>query len=272
MTDAADDELYELMQRFAMHAGNLQNKAWPLDIEELRLALPEIQEVVGNLDQCVSELEDHLIGLEIESGSEEPDEGMEDAADEDPVIETERVEVGSWPPPEPILTARPSEGYAATWLERLEEFLEGELGSRTGWTARELCTLPKTPGRQVAIPPTVLWENMVPTLRIYQELRAELGVPFSIRGYRPLAYNRSPKVNGSRRSVHMWFAALDVYAPVSNRQDLARAAARYFDAHPDLDLGLGIYGHPWSSNIHIDTGLRRRTWSKTRTWLEDVRA
>lgn len=160
-----------------------------------------------------------------------------------------------------------------------------------GWSVGEVCKLPKGQGsRPVAVPPSGLWPNIVPTLRVYELLRASMGVPLALRGYRPPDYNRA--VGGASQSVHMWYGALDVYAPVDHRTTLAETAASIYLAAKDgvwrgaaramredieaigsdiETLGLGIYGFPYASNIHIDTGYRRRVWGETPDWIRKVK-
>jgi len=172
----------------------------------------------------------------------------------------------------------------------LERYLEAKDLTGHGWSIYELCRLPKGSGaRPVAVPPSGLWPNIVPTLRVYEALRAAMGVPLTLRCYRPPDYNRA--VKGASRSLHQWFGALDVYAPVDERQRLAHLAAAVYLAgdgvwrrpalamreeieavSTDLQtLGLGIYGFPWPSNIHIDTGWRRRTWDDARSFIDEVK-
>lgn len=258
--------LHAQAKNLADHLEQLLHTLPTSDIDAARstcsIELPAIQETHGAIHELLTTLEDEV--LHVDAGT--PEDYGESGAEDDVSPSASRVRLGERPIPQALWVGPPSE--AESQLEDLEAFLEGELGARVGWTARELCTLPKTPGRHVAIPHRSLWANMIPTLVVYHDLRRELDVPFSLRGYRPPDYNR--KVGGSRNSTHQWFGALDVYAPVPNRQELARAAARYWHADPGLPLGLGIYGHPFSSNIHIDVGLRRRTWAQAKTWIAEV--
>lgn len=172
----------------------------------------------------------------------------------------------------------------------LERYLDARGLTGHGWSIWELCRLPKGSGaRPVAVPPSGLWPNIVPTLRVYEALRAAMGEPLMLRCYRPPDYNRA--VKGASQSLHMWFAALDVYAPVDDRQALAHLAASVYLAGDDVwrkpatamreeiqaikgdleTLGLGIYGYPWPSNIHIDTGWRRRTWDDAKAYIDEVK-
>ncbi len=179
----------------------------------------------------------------------------------------EPIPYGSSPPPDAMTSGSPYDPAIAPLLDELQGFLmDHEALSGIGWSAKEITTMPKAPGRPVAIPVRGLWHLMVPTLALYERIRERLGQPCSLRGYRPPDYNAA--VGGASKSAHLWFAALDVYAPVEYRNELARIAADIFTSEPDLQVGLGIYGHPHSSNIHIDVDAKgRRTWADTQQWL-----
>jgi len=202
-----------------------------------------------------------------QGGDEDPGEGDDDGPEPD----HEPIPYGSWPPPAAMVSGPASDPKIAPLLEDMEAYLAShEELTGAGWSPREICTMPKAPGRPVAIPVRGLWHHMVPTLALYEELRELLGQPCSLRGYRPPDYNAA--VGGASRSAHLWFAALDVYAPVDHRRDLAELAAGIFAARPDLEVGLGIYGYPHSSNIHIDVGAKgRRTWADTQQWLSNAK-
>jgi len=178
----------------------------------------------------------------------------------------EPIPYGSWPPPDAMASGSPYDPAIAPLLDELQGFLmDHEALSGIGWSAKEITTM-QGPGRPVAIPVRGLWHLMVPTLALYERLRERLGQPCSLRGYRPPDYNAA--VGGASKSAHLWFAALDVYAPVEHRNELARIAADIFTSEPDLQVGLGIYGRPHSSNIHIDVDAKgRRTWADTQQWL-----
>jgi len=175
------------------------------------------------------------------------------------------------PPPDQVAVGQPSDPAIAAWLAELDAYLSREV-PRVGWTARELTTMPKAPGAPVAIPPRSLWANMVPTLRLLVELRRRMGdEPLSLRAYRPPDYDRA--VAGGGTSLHTYFAAIDIRHP--DRRRLARTAARLVLDRPDESIGFGVYGAGPSgspSNIHLDTGWRRRTWEHARAWLDNAKA
>ena len=168
-----------------------------------------------------------------------------------------------------LVAGAPDEPEIAAYLKELRAFILGYGVSPEGWSVREITTMPKAPGRPVAIPPRALWPNMVGTLELYTKLRRRMDVPLNLRGYRDPTYNRA--VYGAKRSQHLFFSGLDVYAPKGHKQRLAREAARLFLELEDESIGLGIYGYPYPSNIHLDTGYRRRTWRESKKWIKAVR-
>jgi len=105
-------------------------------------------------------------------------------------------------------------------------------------------------GPALILPPEAKWPNIVPTLKIMEELRAALGVPLFVHScYRDPAYNRA--IGGERYSLHIAFNAVD-FSPafdLPGDDDLA-FIYEYLDHHHDADkCGIGIY----RSFIHFDT-------------------
>jgi len=125
-----------------------------------------------------------------------------------------------------------------------------------------------------AIPPRELWPNIVPTARLFLWLTYEMGAPLSARGYRPPDYNL--EVKGSSRSLHQWFSAIDIRvaspnATTERRRKLAILGAElYLNNGSEFELGLGVYGSKTPSNIHIDTGMKKRFWRDSGVWLEKI--
>jgi hypothetical protein len=83
------------------------------------------------------------------------------------------------------------------------------------FTFREL--LVKVPtgtnGYSNPMPPVRLWDNIIPTAIVLDDLREELGVPITLNsGYRSPKYNAH--IGGERHSEHMDFRALD-FTPAS---------------------------------------------------------
>ncbi len=153
-------------------------------------------------------------------------------------------------------------------LTELEDFIIASGVPKKYWSAREICTLPKgqvfNGHRAVAIPPHELWPNILSTLELFIVLRERVGAPCALRGYRPPDYNEV--VGGSPKSRHMWFAALDIYPPTGKNKRLGLEGARLYDEYPGV--GFGAYGEPLPSNIHIDTGSRKRHWREAQYYID----
>jgi len=103
-------------------------------------------------------------------------------------------------------------------------------------------------------PPVALWENIVPTLRVVDDLRRYFGKPIVLlSSYRSPAYNKA--VGGASASIHMRFNALDLavagVAPSEVFRVLRswRAAGRFVG-------GLGLY----ETFVHVDTRGVNATW------------
>jgi uncharacterized protein YcbK (DUF882 family) len=119
-------------------------------------------------------------------------------------------------------------------------------------------------------PPRAMWSNIIPALRICDELRETLGHPLSVgSAYRDVAYNL--KVRGAPSSQHLHNRAIDVDLPADcrgneERKRFADEAAKLWNAHADaLRMGIGFYQH-LPSRVHIDTGYRARFWERQFAW------
>lgn len=111
-------------------------------------------------------------------------------------------------------------------------------------------------GVKNSTPPRKLWKNLVPTLRIVDELRASFGKPCRVlSSYRSPDYNRT--VGGAALSQHLQFNALDITIDgvsalaVYDRLLQWRREGRFVG-------GLGYY--PSSGFVHIDTRDYNATW------------
>lgn len=107
-----------------------------------------------------------------------------------------------------------------------------------------------------SVPPQRLWKNIVPTLRIVDDLRESFGKPCTIlSSYRSSDYNKA--VGGVGHSQHMEFRALDIaFDGISPKQVYdrlieLRKAGKFVG-------GLGIY--PTSGFVHVDTRGSNATW------------
>jgi hypothetical protein len=105
-------------------------------------------------------------------------------------------------------------------------------------------------------PPRKLWENIGPTIKVLDQLRARLGAPIRILNvYRSPAYNAC--IGGAPQSEHMNFRAVDFMAEGNSRPaDWARLLRSMRDDEGLFHGGVGLY----SSFVHVDTG-RTRDWS-----------
>ena len=167
-------------------------------------------------------------------------------------------------PAKTIAVGKPSDPKIAAWLKSMGEVFKQGGVNVAQFSPVEVTTMPKAPGHPVAIPPQQYWPRMITTIvKVAQPLRAEIGVPFSLGGYRPADYNAA--VGGKPGSRHQWFEALDIRAK-GKTEELKLAAARFFVEHPTWSIGLGIY----SGNIHVDFGYKRRTWEDAKKYIAKV--
>ena len=111
-------------------------------------------------------------------------------------------------------------------------------------------------GTKNSAPPKKLWKNVVPTLRIVDELRESFGKPCTIlSSYRSPDYNRT--VGGAAVSQHLQFNALDItISGVSAKQVYERLLQ--WRSEGRFKGGIGYY--PSSGFVHIDTRGRNATW------------
>jgi N-acetylmuramoyl-L-alanine amidase len=101
-----------------------------------------------------------------------------------------------------------------------------------------------------------LWKNIVPTLRIIDDLRESFGKPCTIlSSYRSSDYNKA--VGGVGLSQHMEFRALDIAFDGISPQHVYDRLIEWRKAGKFVG-GLGIY--PSSGFVHIDTRGRNATW------------
>ena len=131
--------------------------------------------------------------------------------------------------------------------QRFRHFGAGEF---TSYFARERNGVKNSP------PPKRLWKNLVPTLRVVDELRASFGKPCRIlSSYRSPDYNRA--VGGAAASLHMGFRALDI---AFDGVDAKRVYGRLVEWRKAgrFTGGLGLY--PSSGFVHIDSRGTNATW------------
>jgi N-acetylmuramoyl-L-alanine amidase len=105
-------------------------------------------------------------------------------------------------------------------------------------------------------PPRALWEKIIPTLRIVDELRDSYGRPCRIlSSYRSPEYNKA--VGGAQFSQHKEFTALDITFDGLSIQRVYERLIAWRKAGKFMG-GLGLY--PSSGFVHIDTRGRNSTW------------
>jgi N-acetylmuramoyl-L-alanine amidase len=111
-------------------------------------------------------------------------------------------------------------------------------------------------GVKNSTPPRKLWKNVVPTLRIIDELRESFGKPCTVlSSYRSPAYNR--RVGGASRSQHLEFNALDIAIKGVSAK---RVYERLLQWRSEGRFKGGIGYYPSSGFVHIDTRGRNATW------------
>jgi uncharacterized protein YcbK (DUF882 family) len=132
--------------------------------------------------------------------------------------------------------------------QRFRNFGAGEF---TSYFARE------RKGVKNSLPSQLLWKNIVPALRIVDELRDSFGKSCTIlSSYRSPDYDKA--VGGASSSQHLEFTALDIAFDGISPQRVYDRLLEWRKAGK-FTGGLGIY--PSSSFIHIDTRGRNATWS-----------
>lgn len=103
-------------------------------------------------------------------------------------------------------------------------------------------------------PPRALWENIVPTLRIVDNLRDHFGRPIVLlSSYRSEAYNKA--VGGASKSFHRTFQALDIAVAGVSPNKVFQQLVKWRSAKKFVG-GLGLY----ETFVHIDTRGYNATW------------
>lgn len=104
-------------------------------------------------------------------------------------------------------------------------------------------------------PPSDLWEKIVPTLRVVDDLRDHLGRPIVITSsYRSPAYN-SQCPGASPNSFHKQFIALDIVVAGTSPEDVFDIL-EVWRGKGKFKGGLGLY----DDFVHIDTRGTNATW------------
>ena len=109
-------------------------------------------------------------------------------------------------------------------------------------------------GAQNMAPPREMWQNILPTLRLVDDLRDHFGRPcVLLSSYRGDEYNR--RCGGVKYSQHRQFTALDIaVSGVSPKKVFNYLLARRKSG--DFKGGLGLY----PTFVHLDTRGNNATW------------
>jgi hypothetical protein len=173
-------------------------------------------------------------------------------------------------PPRPVAVGSAAE--VSGHLRELDAYLRSQGVDTRFFSAAELTVMPRAPGRPHAIPPKAYWPGMAFLIReVAQPLRRQMGVPFTLRAYRPPDYNAA--VGGAPGSRHQYFDAMDIYVEPVQARKLALSAANIYRAKgARIKMGFGAYGYPTPTNIHVDAGGRRQAvaYREAPRYLEDV--
>jgi len=103
-------------------------------------------------------------------------------------------------------------------------------------------------------PPKSKWKNIVPTLRVLDDLRDEIRMPIRITSsYRSNKYNDN--CGGAPKSLHKEFKALDFQVTGANPSWLFSKLDR-MRRQGEFEGGLGLY----STFVHVDTRGSNATW------------
>lgn len=105
-------------------------------------------------------------------------------------------------------------------------------------------------------PPRDLWENIIPTARILERLRLEIGHPVVITSaYRSPAYNATLS-GAAKNSQHMQFRALDFKVPGAGTPAQWAAILKRYRNERMFEGGIGVY----PTFVHVDTRGHNADW------------
>jgi hypothetical protein len=175
--------------------------------------------------------------------------------------------------PKPLYVGERGDPELEALLTELSDYLSAEGVDVNVASAAEITKMRKTPGPSYAIPSRALWPSIAHTLKQgFMVLRWALGQPITIwNGYRPPDYNAA--VGGSEGSRHQEFALdLSGQTPEATRELAEYAASLYRKKGAELKMGLGVYGYPTPTRIHIDLGWKQRTWGDASTFVQQAAA
>lgn len=157
--------------------------------------------------------------------------------------------------------------YRVNEVAQYKRYLAGYLGENGVPPFDQLLTTARSWEKcgyeQYQLPPYELWSNMVPTLRLYNELKRQGVIPATaeIR-----STYRSPSLNacagGASASKHLTNGAIDIWVPEYESQPWQKNAmqerlCQFWSSQGErYDFGLGLYV---TGAVHLDT-QGYRTW------------
>lgn len=111
-------------------------------------------------------------------------------------------------------------------------------------------------GVRNSVPPGALWINIVPALRILDDLRDHFDKPVTINStFRALPYNRA--IGSPDGSQHPKFQAIDFTVKDTSPREVFAVLDRWRKAGR-ITGGLGLY----RSFVHLDTRGHNATWGE----------
>lgn len=159
-----------------------------------------------------------------------------------------------------------SSSYRSQQVSNFQRYLGMQVGAQNVPPMSQLLTTARSWDKcgyePYQLPPEELWSNMVPTLRLYKDLKAQGILPPSAQ---IRSVYRSPSLNscagGAQKSKHMTASAMDIWVPeyegnawrISELQDSLCQFWQYQGRY--YDFGLGIYS---TGAIHLDTQEYRK--------------
>ncbi|MES1964511.1 D-Ala-D-Ala carboxypeptidase family metallohydrolase [Psychrobacter sp. AH5] len=162
--------------------------------------------------------------------------------------------------------------FRAQEVANYQRYLSSRLGAQNVPPLEQLLTTARSWNRcgyePFQLPPQELWANIVPTLRLYSQLKTQGILP---RSTEIRSVYRSPNLNdcagGADNSKHMTAGAMDIWVPeydgdlwqLSRMQDSLCQFWQY--QGQSMDFGLGLYS---TGAIHLDTqGYRKWGFNNT---------
>ncbi|MCM2473384.1 DUF882 domain-containing protein [Rhizobium sp. CG5] len=105
-------------------------------------------------------------------------------------------------------------------------------------------------------PPRDLWPNIIPTARILERFREEVGHPVVITSaYRSPDYNKGLP-GAAKNSQHMQFRAVDIKVPGAGTPAQWAAVLKRYRSEKMFEGGIGIY----NTFVHVDTRGHNADW------------